>query len=215
MVLCQNCGSQQAGDAVYCEECGAKLQYPGAPYAGGAAKPDVPHPPTLPVMGPASSPQCASCGTKLEPGSVFCHMCGAPVSTPPAEGAGGARPAGTVMPTEVIQPKAAPVVALRVKETQAPVRIPEQQPVLVLGRNDPIGKVYPDIDLTPHGGATLGVSRRHARLFFDQGQLYIEDLQSTNLTRVNGDPVEPGNPRPLRSGDEVRLGRLSLMISIT
>jgi pSer/pThr/pTyr-binding forkhead associated (FHA) protein len=103
---------------------------------------------------------------------------------------------------------------LTVKRTEVRVRIPEQQPVMVLGRNDPIGKVYPDIDLTPHGGATLGVSRRHARLFFNSGQLFVEDLQSTNLTRVNGEPLKPGEPHALRSGDELRLGRLSLIVSL-
>jgi pSer/pThr/pTyr-binding forkhead associated (FHA) protein len=106
------------------------------------------------------------------------------------------------------------VVALVLKETGEPVRIPQQQPVMILGRNDPIGKVYPDVDLTPYGGATLGVSRRHARLFFENGKLFIDDLKSTNLTRVNGEPLTPGEPHALQSGDEIRLGRLTLMMSI-
>jgi hypothetical protein len=51
--------------------------------------------------------------------------------------------------------------------------------------------------------ASDAVSRRHARLFFRDGNWVIRDLGSTNGTRVNG--VRVGRCR-LRPGDEVVLG---------
>jgi pSer/pThr/pTyr-binding forkhead associated (FHA) protein len=48
------------------------------------------------------------------------------------------------------------------------------------------------------------VSRHHARLFFHEGQWYVEDLQSANGTFVNGTRVH--RPMPLQHGDELRMG---------
>ena len=48
------------------------------------------------------------------------------------------------------------------------------------------------------------VSRAHARIERRGRSFFVLDLGSTNLTRVNGDPV---NERELRDGDEVRFGR--------
>jgi DNA-binding winged helix-turn-helix (wHTH) protein len=55
-----------------------------------------------------------------------------------------------------------------------------------------------------------GVSRRHARLRLDaeRGAAAIEDLGSTNGTFVNDARVE--SPLPLRDGDVVHLGSVSL-----
>jgi serine/threonine protein kinase len=48
------------------------------------------------------------------------------------------------------------------------------------------------------------VSRHHARLFFHNGQWFIEDAGSANGTFVNGNRVQ--RPIPLQNGDELRLG---------
>ena len=47
------------------------------------------------------------------------------------------------------------------------------------------------------------VSRRHAKVFWDEGAFWIEDMESLNGTRVNGEPLEAGVRRQLRSGDVV------------
>jgi hypothetical protein len=49
------------------------------------------------------------------------------------------------------------------------------------------------------------VSRRHAKVDFRDGAWHIEDLQSTNGTWINGNRLEPGQPRLLRAGDVVAL----------
>lgn len=47
------------------------------------------------------------------------------------------------------------------------------------------------------------VSRRHAALVVRHGELWIEDLGSTNGTTVDGESV---HVRPIAPGEEVRFG---------
>jgi pSer/pThr/pTyr-binding forkhead associated (FHA) protein len=48
------------------------------------------------------------------------------------------------------------------------------------------------------------VSRRHARIYCQDGEFYIEDLHSTNGTFVNGEQIY--FPAQLKHGDTVRIG---------
>jgi pSer/pThr/pTyr-binding forkhead associated (FHA) protein len=86
---------------------------------------------------------------------------------------------------------------------------------ILLGREDPVSGVFPEVDLTPHGGEEGGVSRRHAKLTVRGNQWLIEDLNSTNFTFVNNQKLNPGVPQPLNSGDKVRLGRVVLTFQTT
>ena len=52
------------------------------------------------------------------------------------------------------------------------------------------------------------VSRLHAKLQEDQGQVIFTDLNSTNGSRVNGHPVQL---RVMRAGDHLQLGRCTLL----
>jgi 3',5'-cyclic-nucleotide phosphodiesterase len=56
-----------------------------------------------------------------------------------------------------------------------------------------------------------GVSRQHARLVLVNSAWAIEDLHSTNGTSVNHEPLPPFQPLPLRDGDQVDLGQMSLV----
>jgi hypothetical protein len=51
-------------------------------------------------------------------------------------------------------------------------------------------------------------SRRHARLIVEGGVVEIEDLDSSNGTLLNGNPV---TRRMLRDGDEVRIGKTAIV----
>lgn len=79
---------------------------------------------------------------------------------------------------------------------------------ILLGRTDPVSGIYPEIDLTGHGGDISGVSRRHARLVFKPEGLFLEDLNSTNFTFLNRRRLQPGRLYPVQDGDEIRLGNL-------
>ena len=72
------------------------------------------------------------------------------------------------------------------------------QSVLSMGR-----AVDPERDLIlsdPH------VSRRHATIEYSTRGYLLTDRNSTNRTWLNGCQLEPGEPRELQDGDEVRLG---------
>jgi pSer/pThr/pTyr-binding forkhead associated (FHA) protein len=56
------------------------------------------------------------------------------------------------------------------------------------------------------------VSAKHARLAFRQGQWWVEDLQSTNGTYLNDEPVS--SPLVVTSGDQIRCGQVLLDIAI-
>jgi hypothetical protein len=85
---------------------------------------------------------------------------------------------------------------------------------IVLGRSDPAANYYPDLDLTPYGGQEGGISRRHSLISQDTENkaLYIEDLNSTNGTRINGFSLEPHRRYRLRDGDELELGRIRIVL---
>jgi pSer/pThr/pTyr-binding forkhead associated (FHA) protein len=83
---------------------------------------------------------------------------------------------------------------------------------ILIGREDPVSGIFPEVELTPHGGEEGGVSRRHARLIVEGGNYFIEDLDSTNFTFVNKQKVTPKVRQPLKNGDEIRCGRVTLIL---
>ena len=54
------------------------------------------------------------------------------------------------------------------------------------------------------------VSNKHARLSYHHGQWWLEDLQSTNGTILNGEPVLA--PLVVTSGDVVRCGQVDVTL---
>ena len=74
-------------------------------------------------------------------------------------------------------------------------RHPLEGTPLVIGRSEAC-----DICLNDHS-----VSRRHARIDLIDGTYSVRDLDSTNGTRVNDQPVG-SDPRPLRDGDYLQIG---------
>lgn len=81
--------------------------------------------------------------------------------------------------------------------------------VMIIGRstdeNDP---QPPNLDLAPYGAYQSGVSRQHAAITRHQGGLYIEDLGSTNGTRINGFELTARRKYRLRDGDEIEFARI-------
>lgn len=68
------------------------------------------------------------------------------------------------------------------------------------------------LDLTPFGAYHYGVSRRHATMSLNDGYLYLEDMGSTNGTRINGFQLTAHQKYRLRDGDEVEFARLRAII---
>lgn len=93
-----------------------------------------------------------------------------------------------------------PALAIKVleKETVETFTISE----VILGRS--LNCDYPIPDET--------VSARHARMSYHHNQWWVEDLGSTNGTYLNDERVNV--PTVVISGDELRCGQVSLIISI-
>jgi len=157
----------------------------------------------------AGETQCPVCGANVLPGQVFCASCGAALE--PVEGA----PEPEITPQPVVAPVAARTAGPYVEIADSGAYIPlVDQPELLIGRVDEISGVYPDVDLTPHGGEEAGVSRRHARLIREGNAWFVVDLNSTNGTFVNGIELQPKTRASLSDGDRLTLGELEVIIHI-
>ncbi|MGC8800676.1 MAG: zinc-ribbon domain-containing protein [Chloroflexus sp.] len=86
--------------------------------------------------------------------------------------------------------------------------LPPGKTEYVIGREDPVSNIFPEIDLTPYGGELGGVSRQHAKIVHVGNQWSIIDLNSTNHTRVNGNRIEPQTPVSISDGTKLQFGRL-------
>jgi pSer/pThr/pTyr-binding forkhead associated (FHA) protein len=69
-----------------------------------------------------------------------------------------------------------------------------------------------DLDLAPYDALANGVSRLHARVTHENGTLYVEDLDSTNGTRINGFQLTTKQRYRLRDGDELEFGRVRVVM---
>ncbi len=80
---------------------------------------------------------------------------------------------------------------------------------LIIGRTH--GNIKADIDLGPYGAADSGVSRQHSRLIKHNDEWLIDDLESLNGTYVNDVKIKPGQPVPLKDGDEICCSHFSFL----
>jgi hypothetical protein len=149
-----------------------------------------------------------SLGHENPEGSAFCDECGERL-TPTSSDVATPAPDAAATPLPSAPPVAAAAPKLVVQSDSAMFDVAGKSEVLI-GREDPVSNIYPDIDLTPHGGEEGGVSRLHAKLFINGSQYMIEDQNSTNFTFVNRQKLAPKTPTPIKDGDEIRLGRVVL-----
>jgi serine/threonine protein kinase len=83
--------------------------------------------------------------------------------------------------------------------------IPLTGELMVVGRQDPVLGIFPEINL-----ADKTVGRRHAYLRNQHGQYTVEDLNALNKTRLNGVILTPHEERTLKDGDILRFGSVEL-----
>ena len=224
-------------DEAFCSNCGASLaQAPIPPEPVSEAEavgvpepPEVaPEPPVPPEVAPEAAPEpeaaveaattqpqavlevepaaeeaapaCPACGAEIEAGDIFCSTCGFALQavTPAAPAQAQVAPAPSAVGPRLV-----------VSASGAEIPLPDKDEILV-GREDPVSGIYPDVDLTPHGGEEGGVSRRHARLIRESGKYYVEDLDSTNFTFVNKQKLTPKTRQAIEEGDEIRFGRVAV-----
>ncbi len=83
---------------------------------------------------------------------------------------------------------------------------------IVLGRTDVKTRTMPNVDLTPYGALDRGVSREHCSLHVEGDKIFVTDLGSTNGTWLAAERLIPHQPRQLRKGEELLLGRLPVQV---
>jgi hypothetical protein len=201
-------GHENPDGSAFCDECGEPLA--GAAPEATAAAPSAA--PATQASASAGTQVCSSCGSVNPAGEAFCSNCGSMLGEPAATAA----PApATVEPSTPAAAPAAPAVAaalnarLIVEADNQEFDLSGKDNVLI-GREDAVSNIFPDVDLTPHGGEEGGVSRMHARIFAENGQYMLEDENSTNFTFLNRQKLAPKTPTPLHDNDEIKLGRVLL-----
>ncbi len=214
-IKCPQCGTENLDGALFCDECGASLtEVTGAqPEAGVEVPPAEPAPTEVaPEAAPAEvvppvveAIKCPTCGHENPPDARFCENCGATLTAP----------AGAPTPTPVeAPPVAVPVAALVIAETGTELPLDFSKGEVLIGRADPVSRVFPDVDLTPHGGYDAGVSRKHCRIIKQGDQFFVEDLQSTNGTKLNGSFIPPNQPQQIKDGDVLELGAFKVTFKV-
>ena len=194
--ICPQCGTPVIPGEAFCDTCGAPLiATTQVPVSSGASSlpyaTAVPQQPIYPAPQQVTSP--------------------APSSTP-----------SQVVPPQAVPPPFTPAAPTRT--SLAPGRLIIQTSGFTLplpsgtqatvGRADAVSQFTPEIDLTDQGALENGVGRRHIRLFVENGQVYAEDLDSTNGSFLNNQKLQPRQPQVVASGDELRLGRLVLRVEL-
>ncbi len=81
--------------------------------------------------------------------------------------------------------------------------------LMVVGRQDPILGIYPEISLSDK---TVG--RRHAYLRNQHGTYTVEDLNALNKTRLNGVTLTPHEEQTLKDGDMLRFGSVEVRFEL-
>ena len=62
--------------------------------------------------------------------------------------------------------------------------------------------------------ADANISRRHARITVEHGQCAIEDLNTSNGTRVNGVRLVAFEPAAITAGDKIHLATIEMQVSV-
>lgn len=186
MITCERCKASNLDGGQYCDECGAPLR----PNARQSVSPPGKGQPGGEAKGqngsraPSSAPQPEVAASKA----------GAAVNISAALGANEKAHAKLVIERGK---SAGKQFLLSAAESQ-------------IGRWDADGGIFPDVDLDSDDPEAK-VSRRHARITFQEGKYSLEDLGSTNGTFINrGKRLAAGSRQALSDGDEIIVGKTFL-----
>ncbi len=210
-------GHENPDGSAFCDEC-------GEPLAGAQPDPNAAAATVSTTAQPSANTQtCPSCGAANPAGEAFCSNCGVSMLGAPAAVASPTSPApNAVEPDDdLLQASPAPAQSATVAspaDLQARLIVEADNQEfdlsgkdnILIGREDAVSNIFPDVDLTPHGGEEGGVSRLHARIFNENGQYMLEDENSTNFTYLNRQRLAGKTPTQLHDNDEIKLGRVLL-----
>lgn len=82
-----------------------------------------------------------------------------------------------------------------------------------VGRHVEDGKIrWNNLDLSAYDSLHNSLSRRHCRIFGEQNDFWVEDLDSLNGTWLNGRRLEPKKPARLKSRDYIQVGSIGMWV---
>jgi hypothetical protein len=214
MVTCPFCQYGNEDGAIFCEQCKSDLGTEASAGNPSSALPAA----QVPFAAVIEEPLATA------PLEVV------PVEDLPFALLGQATPATEPPVAEIVSPS--PAVAQGVDTPRSPERLPaDAQPCLVVLRGQKINVEYPlyeghnfigrtderpvDIDLEEQEPPDrIWSSRQHAVITYQDGQLIIEDLNSSNGTFVNRSRIYPGQKRPLKANDIIQIGTVQMKLRV-
>lgn len=163
---------------------------------------------------------CPNCQNEEPDGAMFCSECSTKLITSGGLSTATIRSTGSQITQAGDAPPPPPPE--KVSEGQISLHIVRTGQILPLvGRNEfTLGRIsqgqsiLPDIDLSPYNAYAQGVSRLHATLKLSKGELLIEDLGSSNGTRINNTKIESHQDHRINHGDVIALGRFKIQALI-
>ncbi len=168
---------------------------------------------------------CQACNTDNPPDATFCRKCHTPLQDEHSD------VNKTYLVTNILNEESLRsswkwgqflfeddyLLILQIKDKDSQMVISPRKPI-ILGRASSTDEsaIIKDpeitlVDFFPYDGLTAGVSRRHAQVICNGQLVMVTDLGSTNGTRINGMKLDPHTPRLLREGDELQLGKMTLL----
>lgn len=157
--------------------------------------------------------KCAYCGYENVHGELYCEDCGKSLTEVPE----------ATIPTRMMfndlndaaakatwgraQLSEGSTVQLFIHGYTEPIIVNIKRRIM-LGRSDTSSTSAPEIDFAEFKALEKGVSRSHAMIELTENSLVLIDVGSANGTYLNGQKLSANQPRLLRDGDEIRLGKL-------
>lgn len=198
-------------EADYCSVCGVAMGEGSAPAAQSKRAPTWAQ----------SALVCPDCREPRADDARFCEVCRFDFTA----GKAGPPPAGTTALISRATPTPAPATNLAARwelvltvdpaldtepdpDSPCPRGVAERiisfdRAELLVGRQDDQRDIHPEIAL-----ADPGSSRRHAKfVHLKGGTVALQDLASTNGSKLNAAEVSPGSRHVLKDGDQITLGR--------
>src|SRR5258708_10625182 len=160
---------------------------------------------------------CPKCGTTSESGQLVCTKCGTLLFNPSSSTV-HMRIDPTLLRLRRHRQQGSDVrlpertISLQIRGMSERLNF-EEGTAIILGRTDLTAAHSTHLDLSRYGAHERGVSREHAMLRFADNQITVTDLNSVNGTSVNLTRLKPNQPYTLKSGDELMLGTLSIVVN--
>ena len=166
--------------------------------------------------------RCPFCQTQNASNTIFCDECGAylqgtkRLDTGPLDetrrgwlGEADASQAEGLLDTEPVRVRLCIGGGDQARELEVLLEKP-----IILGRMDPSQEIYPEVDLSDDWALVHGVSRNHACILQIGTAIEVKDLGSLNGTWLNDKRLAPYVSELLKDGDQLRLGKLLITVSL-